>query len=176
MEHPFSFFLYGVVKKDKGHYIICVVTCSFYACRMTFSSSLWQEQVFHIDSKTESGKGRCSFNPQVNTVSVMLSRCLLHSHLIILPPENPGQTTVRLIRAISCIIEVNVFLSQVGSPSFDLRCIGSLVTWLKATLCTLRSVFWHLSMAMSAAPSEMPRREPAGWNNWKGQEGKYCSK
>lgn len=39
--------------------------------------SLWQEQVFHIDSKTESGKGRCSFNPQVNTVSVMLSRCLL---------------------------------------------------------------------------------------------------
>uniref|UniRef100_A0A8C5E5I6 Semaphorin-3C n=1 Tax=Gouania willdenowi TaxID=441366 RepID=A0A8C5E5I6_GOUWI len=33
-----------------------------------------QEQVFHIDSKSESGKGRCSFNPRVNTVSVMLNQ------------------------------------------------------------------------------------------------------
>uniref|UniRef100_A0A669D025 Semaphorin-3C n=1 Tax=Oreochromis niloticus TaxID=8128 RepID=A0A669D025_ORENI len=33
-----------------------------------------EEQVFHIDSRTESGKGRCSFNPQVNTVSVMLNQ------------------------------------------------------------------------------------------------------
>uniref|UniRef100_A0A3B3ZDK9 Semaphorin-3C n=2 Tax=Periophthalmus magnuspinnatus TaxID=409849 RepID=A0A3B3ZDK9_9GOBI len=33
-----------------------------------------EEQVFHIDSKSESGKGRCSFNPQVNTVSVMLNQ------------------------------------------------------------------------------------------------------
>ncbi|KAM9327656.1 semaphorin-3C [Pholidichthys leucotaenia] len=33
-----------------------------------------EEQIFHIDSKTESGKGRCSFNPQVNTVSVMLNQ------------------------------------------------------------------------------------------------------
>uniref|UniRef100_A0A3Q1C419 Semaphorin-3C n=1 Tax=Amphiprion ocellaris TaxID=80972 RepID=A0A3Q1C419_AMPOC len=32
------------------------------------------EVVFHIDSRTESGKGRCSFNPQVNTVSVMLNQ------------------------------------------------------------------------------------------------------
>lgn len=41
-----------------------------------FLFPLPQEQVFHIDSRTESGKGRCSFNPRVNTVSVMLSRCL----------------------------------------------------------------------------------------------------
>uniref|UniRef100_A0A674MGZ2 Semaphorin-3C n=4 Tax=Takifugu rubripes TaxID=31033 RepID=A0A674MGZ2_TAKRU len=33
-----------------------------------------EEQVFLIDSKTESGKGRCSFNPRVNTVSVMLNQ------------------------------------------------------------------------------------------------------
>uniref|UniRef100_A0A8C6TNL9 Sema domain, immunoglobulin domain (Ig), short basic domain, secreted, (semaphorin) 3C n=1 Tax=Neogobius melanostomus TaxID=47308 RepID=A0A8C6TNL9_9GOBI len=33
-----------------------------------------EEQVFHIDSKSESGKGRCSFNPEVNTVSVMLNQ------------------------------------------------------------------------------------------------------
>ncbi|XP_068611224.1 semaphorin-3C [Brachionichthys hirsutus] len=33
-----------------------------------------EEQIFHIDSKIESGKGRCSFNPQVNTVSVMLNQ------------------------------------------------------------------------------------------------------
>ncbi|XP_045927489.1 semaphorin-3C isoform X2 [Micropterus dolomieu] len=33
-----------------------------------------EEQVFHIDSRTESGKGRCSFNPKVNTVSVMLNQ------------------------------------------------------------------------------------------------------
>uniref|UniRef100_A0A7N8Y7B0 Semaphorin-3C n=1 Tax=Mastacembelus armatus TaxID=205130 RepID=A0A7N8Y7B0_9TELE len=30
--------------------------------------------IFHIDSRTDSGKGRCSFNPQVNTVSVMLNQ------------------------------------------------------------------------------------------------------
>ena len=40
-------------------------------------SLLLQEQVFHIDSRAESGKGRCSFNPQVNTVSVMLSESYL---------------------------------------------------------------------------------------------------
>lgn len=33
-----------------------------------------EEQVFRIDSRSESGKGRCSFNPQVNTVSVMLNQ------------------------------------------------------------------------------------------------------
>ncbi|KAM9824823.1 semaphorin-3C [Neosynchiropus ocellatus] len=33
-----------------------------------------EEQIFHIDSKTEPGKGRCSFNPDVNTVSVMLNQ------------------------------------------------------------------------------------------------------
>uniref|UniRef100_A0A667GV90 Semaphorin-3C n=1 Tax=Lynx canadensis TaxID=61383 RepID=A0A667GV90_LYNCA len=31
------------------------------------------DQVFVIDSKCESGKGRCSFNPNVNTVSVMIN-------------------------------------------------------------------------------------------------------
>lgn len=54
------------------------LTCWIKLSKITdFISSLQQEQVFHIDSKTESGKGRCSFNPQVNTISVMLSRCLL---------------------------------------------------------------------------------------------------
>lgn len=33
-----------------------------------------EEQIFHLDSKSESGKGRCSFNPEVNTVSVMLNQ------------------------------------------------------------------------------------------------------
>nr|XP_020472443.1 semaphorin-3C [Monopterus albus]XP_020472444.1 semaphorin-3C [Monopterus albus] len=33
-----------------------------------------EEKIFHIDSRTDSGKGRCSFNPQVNTVSVMLNQ------------------------------------------------------------------------------------------------------
>ncbi|XP_061085846.1 semaphorin-3C-like [Conger conger] len=33
-----------------------------------------EEQVFHIDSRIESGKGRCSFSPQINTVSVMLNQ------------------------------------------------------------------------------------------------------
>uniref|UniRef100_A0A6Q2Y9T5 Semaphorin-3C n=1 Tax=Esox lucius TaxID=8010 RepID=A0A6Q2Y9T5_ESOLU len=31
------------------------------------------EVIFNIDSRAESGKGRCSFNPRVNTVSVMLN-------------------------------------------------------------------------------------------------------
>nr|XP_061809660.1 semaphorin-3C-like [Nerophis lumbriciformis] len=33
-----------------------------------------EEQILYIDSRTESGKGRCSFNPLVNTVSVMLNQ------------------------------------------------------------------------------------------------------
>ncbi|XP_061662982.1 semaphorin-3C isoform X2 [Syngnathoides biaculeatus] len=33
-----------------------------------------EEQIFHVDSKSESGKGRCSFNPRVNTVSLMLNQ------------------------------------------------------------------------------------------------------
>ncbi|KAM8909483.1 semaphorin-3C isoform 3-T3 [Spinachia spinachia] len=33
-----------------------------------------EEQVFHIDSGSESGKGRCSFNPEVNTASVMINQ------------------------------------------------------------------------------------------------------
>ncbi|XP_015250053.1 PREDICTED: semaphorin-3C [Cyprinodon variegatus] len=33
-----------------------------------------EEQVFYIDSRMESGKGRCSFNPEVNTVSVMINQ------------------------------------------------------------------------------------------------------
>ncbi|XP_077450183.1 semaphorin-3C [Stigmatopora argus] len=33
-----------------------------------------EEQILYIDSRTESGKGRCSFNPRVNTVSVMLNQ------------------------------------------------------------------------------------------------------
>uniref|UniRef100_A0A8C7X5G2 Sema domain, immunoglobulin domain (Ig), short basic domain, secreted, (semaphorin) 3C n=1 Tax=Oryzias sinensis TaxID=183150 RepID=A0A8C7X5G2_9TELE len=33
-----------------------------------------EEQVFFIDSRSEPGKGRCSFNPQVNTVSVMINQ------------------------------------------------------------------------------------------------------
>uniref|UniRef100_H3AI79 Semaphorin 3C n=1 Tax=Latimeria chalumnae TaxID=7897 RepID=H3AI79_LATCH len=35
---------------------------------------MYEEQVFMIDSKSESGKGRCSFNPKVNTVSVMIKQ------------------------------------------------------------------------------------------------------
>uniref|UniRef100_A0A3B3X5K1 Semaphorin-3C n=1 Tax=Poecilia mexicana TaxID=48701 RepID=A0A3B3X5K1_9TELE len=44
-----------------------------------------EEQVFHVDSEMESGKGRCSFNPQVNTVSVMISRCFPSSSFRYLP-------------------------------------------------------------------------------------------
>ncbi|XP_058875340.1 semaphorin-3C-like, partial [Acipenser ruthenus] len=40
------------------------------------------ENVFFIDSKTESGKGRCSFNPTVNTVSVMINEELFSGMFI----------------------------------------------------------------------------------------------
>uniref|UniRef100_A0A8C8RL46 Semaphorin-3C n=1 Tax=Pelusios castaneus TaxID=367368 RepID=A0A8C8RL46_9SAUR len=46
--------------------------CGFERSAVTCISIL-QEQVFKIDSKCESGKGRCSFNPNVNTVSVMIN-------------------------------------------------------------------------------------------------------
>ncbi|XP_032498549.1 semaphorin-3C isoform X4 [Phocoena sinus] len=40
------------------------------------------DQVFMIDSKCESGKGRCSFNPNVNTVSVMINEELFSAMYI----------------------------------------------------------------------------------------------
>uniref|UniRef100_A0A674MWC0 Semaphorin-3C n=1 Tax=Takifugu rubripes TaxID=31033 RepID=A0A674MWC0_TAKRU len=48
--------------------------CPNLSYEANFLFPLRQEQVFLIDSKTESGKGRCSFNPRVNTVSVMLNQ------------------------------------------------------------------------------------------------------
>uniref|UniRef100_A0A3B5M893 Semaphorin-3C n=1 Tax=Xiphophorus couchianus TaxID=32473 RepID=A0A3B5M893_9TELE len=45
----------------------CHIFCLFlFLCK--------KEQVFYVDSEMESGKGRCSFNPQVNTVSVMINQ------------------------------------------------------------------------------------------------------
>uniref|UniRef100_A0A0F7Z337 Semaphorin-3C n=1 Tax=Crotalus adamanteus TaxID=8729 RepID=A0A0F7Z337_CROAD len=41
-----------------------------------------EEQVFQIDSKCESGKGRCSFNPSANTVSVMINQELFSAMYI----------------------------------------------------------------------------------------------
>ncbi|KAF3859296.1 hypothetical protein F7725_021695, partial [Dissostichus mawsoni] len=59
-----SFIVVGPLEETTFH-IKTVSTMS------DFLFSLSQEQVFLIDSRSESGKGRCSFNPQVNTVSVM---------------------------------------------------------------------------------------------------------
>lgn len=101
--------------------IWCTHVCIFivvYNIKMSqksnFLFSLWQEQVFHIDSKSESGKGRCSFNPQVNTVSVMLSRYLLNPLTSYLPLKktwiNKNQTEIFAKKSVHGTSTVYFFL------------------------------------------------------------------
>ncbi|MGH0131723.1 UNVERIFIED_CONTAM: hypothetical protein FKN15_010097 [Acipenser sinensis] len=58
---------------NRTHLFICGSGAFSPVCTYINRGRRSEEKVFFIDSKTESGKGRCSFNPKVNTVSVMIT-------------------------------------------------------------------------------------------------------
>ncbi|XP_006633538.2 semaphorin-3C isoform X1 [Lepisosteus oculatus] len=58
---------------NRTHLFICGTGAFSPVCAYVNRGRRSEEQVFYVDSKAESGKGRCSFNPNVNTVSVMIN-------------------------------------------------------------------------------------------------------
>ncbi|XP_035258184.1 semaphorin-3C-like [Anguilla anguilla] len=59
---------------NRTHLFACGSGAFSPVCAYVHRGRRSEEQVFHIDSRIESGKGRCSFSPQINTVSVMLNQ------------------------------------------------------------------------------------------------------
>ncbi|XP_077916213.1 semaphorin-3C isoform X2 [Halichoerus grypus] len=58
---------------NRTHLYVCGSGAFSPVCTYLNRGRRSEDQVFVIDSKCESGKGRCSFNPNVNTVSVMIN-------------------------------------------------------------------------------------------------------
>ncbi|XP_043944265.1 semaphorin-3C [Protopterus annectens] len=58
---------------NRTHLYVCGSGAFSPVCTYINKGRRPEDNVFLIDSKTESGKGRCSFNPKVNTVSVMIN-------------------------------------------------------------------------------------------------------
>uniref|UniRef100_A0A3P8U129 Semaphorin-3C n=1 Tax=Amphiprion percula TaxID=161767 RepID=A0A3P8U129_AMPPE len=73
-QHGCGNFIRVVQPYNRTHLFMCGSGAYSPVCVYINRGRRPEEQVFHIDSRTESGKGRCSFNPQVNTVSVMLNQ------------------------------------------------------------------------------------------------------
>ncbi|KAG9332074.1 hypothetical protein JZ751_016140, partial [Albula glossodonta] len=59
---------------NRTHLFICGSGAYSPVCAYINRGRRSEDQVFYVDSRAESGKGRCSFNPTVNTVSVMLKQ------------------------------------------------------------------------------------------------------
>eukprot|EP00064_Thunnus_orientalis_P008017 superscaffoldBa00000927_g8039 len=74
LKHGCGNFIRVVQPYNRTHLFMCGSGAYSPVCVYINRGRRPEEQVFHIDSRTESGKGRCSFNPQVNTVSVMLNQ------------------------------------------------------------------------------------------------------
>ncbi|KAJ7329543.1 hypothetical protein JRQ81_015717, partial [Phrynocephalus forsythii] len=58
---------------NRTHLYVCGSGAFSPVCAYLNRGRRSEDQIFKIDSKCESGKGRCSFNPTVNTVSVMIN-------------------------------------------------------------------------------------------------------
>ncbi|XP_026065645.1 semaphorin-3C-like [Carassius auratus] len=72
--HGCGNFLRVIQPYNRTHLFICGSGAYSPVCAFVNRGRRPEEQVFQISSRAESGKGRCSFNPQVNTVSVMLNQ------------------------------------------------------------------------------------------------------
>ncbi|XP_026853156.2 semaphorin-3C [Electrophorus electricus] len=59
---------------NRTHLFICGSGAYSPVCAYVNRGRRPEEKVFHIASRAESGKGRCSFSPRVNTVSIMLNQ------------------------------------------------------------------------------------------------------
>uniref|UniRef100_A0A4W3JX11 Semaphorin-3C n=1 Tax=Callorhinchus milii TaxID=7868 RepID=A0A4W3JX11_CALMI len=58
---------------NRTHLYVCGSGAFSPVCTYINRGRRSEDQTFVIDSRSESGKGRCSFNPQVNTVSLMIN-------------------------------------------------------------------------------------------------------
>ncbi|XP_032498544.1 semaphorin-3C isoform X1 [Phocoena sinus] len=67
---------------NRTHLYVCGSGAFSPVCTYLNRGRRSEDQVFMIDSKCESGKGRCSFNPNVNTVSVMINEELFSAMYI----------------------------------------------------------------------------------------------
>ncbi|XP_036375723.1 semaphorin-3C-like [Megalops cyprinoides] len=72
--HGCGNFLRVIQPFNRTHLFVCGSGAFSPICAYVNRGRRSEEQVFHIDSRAESGKGRCSFSPRVNTVSVMLNQ------------------------------------------------------------------------------------------------------
>ncbi|TST22527.1 Semaphorin-3C [Bagarius yarrelli] len=72
--HGCGNFLRVIQPFNRTHLFICGSGAYSPVCAYVNRGRRPQEKVFYVSSKSESGKGRCSFNPQVNTVSAMLNQ------------------------------------------------------------------------------------------------------
>ncbi|KAF7693777.1 hypothetical protein HF521_007530 [Silurus meridionalis] len=72
--HGCGNFLRVIQPYNRTHLFICGSGAYSPVCAYVNRGRRPEEKVFHVSSKSESGKGRCSFNPRVNTVSVMLNQ------------------------------------------------------------------------------------------------------
>ncbi|XP_036373507.1 semaphorin-3C-like [Megalops cyprinoides] len=72
--HGCGNFLRVIQPFNRTHLFICGSGAYSPVCAYINRGRRPEEQVFYVDSRAESGKGRCSFNPRVNTVSVMLNQ------------------------------------------------------------------------------------------------------
>lgn len=71
--HGCGNFVRVVQSFNRTHLYVCGSGAFSPVCVYVNRGRRSEEQIFKIDSKCESGKGRCSFNPNVNTVSVMIN-------------------------------------------------------------------------------------------------------
>ncbi|XP_051911383.1 semaphorin-3C [Hippocampus zosterae] len=72
--HGCGNFVRVVQPYNRTHLFVCGSGAYSPVCVYVNRGRRPEEQTFHIDSRSESGKGRCSFNPRVNTVSIMLNQ------------------------------------------------------------------------------------------------------
>uniref|UniRef100_A0A8C9WNM0 Semaphorin-3C n=1 Tax=Scleropages formosus TaxID=113540 RepID=A0A8C9WNM0_SCLFO len=72
--HGCGNFLRVVQPFNRTHLFICGSGAFSPVCAYINRGRRPEDRVFYVDSRAESGKGRCSFNPLVNTVSVMLNQ------------------------------------------------------------------------------------------------------
>uniref|UniRef100_A0A3Q2YQY2 Semaphorin 3C n=1 Tax=Hippocampus comes TaxID=109280 RepID=A0A3Q2YQY2_HIPCM len=72
--HGCGNFVRVVQPYNRTHLFVCGSGAYSPVCVYVNRGRRPEEQTFHVDSRSESGKGRCSFNPRVNTVSIMLNQ------------------------------------------------------------------------------------------------------
>lgn len=80
--HGCGNFVRVIQSYNRTHLYICGSGAFSPVCTYVNRGRRSEDHIFLIDFKSESGKGRCSFNPKVNTVSVMINEELFSGMFI----------------------------------------------------------------------------------------------